>query len=71
MTNQMVSLTEDYKNFDNTRFSEELMSEIQKLGPLNRSKSIFHYVSIEVLEKYAPEKRKYIKSCYYTALKVT
>ena len=52
----------DYKNFDNSRFSEELMSESKKLGPLNKNISIFHNVCIEVLEKYAPEKRKYIRA---------
>ena len=52
----------DYKNFDNSRFSEELLSEIKKLGPLNKNISIFHNVCIEVLEKYAPEKQKYIRA---------
>ena len=47
-----------YKNFDSSRFSEELLSEIKKLGPLNIN--IFHNVCIEVLEKYASEKQKYI-----------
>ena len=75
----------DYKNFDNSRFSEELLSKINKLGQLNKNISIFHIVCIEVLEKYAPEKQKYtmanqanfmdkvkeVKSCYYVALKVT
>ena len=49
----------DYKNFDNSRFSEELLSEIKKFGPLNKNTSIFHNVCIEVLEKFAPEKQKY------------
>ena len=52
----------DYKNFDNSRFSEELLSEIKKLAPLNKNISIFHNVCIEVLEKYAPEKRKCIRA---------
>ena len=51
-----------YKNFDNSRFSEELLSEIKKLGPLNKNISIFHNVCIEVLEKYALEKQKYIRA---------
>ena len=51
-----------YKNFDNSRFSEELMSEIKKLGPLNKNISIFHNVSIEVLEKYVTEKQKYLRA---------
>ena len=49
----------DYKNFDNSRFSEELLPVIKKLGPLNKNISIFQNVCIEVLEKYAPEKQKY------------
>ena len=52
----------DYKNFDNSRFSEELLSEIKKLGPLNKNICIFDNASIEVLEKYTPEKRKYIRA---------
>ena len=52
----------DYKNFDNSRFSEELLSEIKKLGPLNKNISIFHNVCIEVLEKYSPGKQKYIRA---------
>ena len=52
----------DYKNFDNSRFSKELLSEIKKLGPLNKSISIFHNVCIEVLEKYSPGKQKFIRA---------
>ena len=52
----------DYKNFDNSHFSEELLYEIKKLGPLNKNISIFHNTCIAVLEKYAPEKRKYIRA---------
>ena len=52
----------DYKNFDNSRFSEELLSEIKKLGSLNKNIRIFRNVCIEVFEKYAPEKLKYIRA---------
>ena len=34
----------DYINFDNSRFSEELLSEIKILEPLNENTSIFHNV---------------------------
>ena len=34
----------DYRNFDNSRFSEELLSEIKILEPLNENTSIFHNV---------------------------
>ena len=37
-------------------FSEWLLPEIKKLGPLNRNISIFHNVCINVYENYAPEK---------------
>ena len=50
-----------YKNFDNSCFLEELLPEIRKLGPLNKNISIFHNACIDVLEKYAPEKQKYIR----------
>ena len=32
----------DYKNVGNSRFSEESLSEIKKLGPLNKNISICH-----------------------------
>ena len=51
----------DYKSFDNGRFCKELLSEIKELGLLNKNKSIFHNVCIEVLEKNAPDKQKYIR----------
>ena len=51
----------DYKNFDNGRFCKELLSEIKERGLLNKNKSIFHNVCIEVLEKNAPDKQKYIR----------
>ena len=43
-------------------FSEELLAEIKKHGPLKNSRSIFHDVCIDVLKKYAPEKQKYIRA---------
>ena len=53
--NQSKVITyKDYKNFDNSRSSEELLSEIKKLGQINKNISIFYNVCIEVLEKYAP-----------------
>ena len=52
----------DYKNFDNSRFSEELFCESKKLGPLNKNVNIFYNVCIEVLEKYVSEKQKYIRA---------
>ena len=51
----------DYKNFDNSRFSEELLSEIKKRRSLNKNTSIFHNVCIKFLEKHTPEKEKYIR----------
>ena len=45
----------DYKSFDNSPFSEELLYEIKKLGPLNKNISIFHNKYIAVLEKYEKE----------------
>ena len=38
-----------------------MLSEIKKLGPLNKNISIFRNVFIEVLEKHAPEKQKYVR----------
>ena len=52
----------DYKSFDNSRFSEVLLSKIKKLGLLSKNASIFHNVCIVVLQKYAPEKPKHIRA---------
>ena len=46
-----VIIYRDHKNLDKSHFSEELLSDIKKLGSLNKNESIFHNVSIEVLEK--------------------
>ena len=54
----------DCKNFDNSCFPETLLSEIKKLRPLKKNINIFHNVCIEGLEKYAPDKRKYISKFY-------
>ena len=48
----------DYKNIGVTVLF--LRSCCLKPGPLNKIISIFHNVFIEVLEKYVPEKQKYI-----------
>ena len=60
--NQPKVITYRGYNYDNSRFSEELLSEIKKLGPVNKTISIFHNVCIEILETYAPEKQKYIRA---------
>ena len=38
------------------------MTEVKKSGPLNKNISSFHNWCIETLEKYAPEKQKYIRA---------
>ena len=38
------------------------MTEVKKPGPLNKNICIFHNWCIEILEKYAPEKQKYIRA---------
>ena len=50
----------DYKNIGVTVLF--LRSCCLKPGPLNKIISIFHNVFIEVLEKYVPEKQKYIRA---------
>ena len=36
--------------------------KIKKLGPLNKNTKLLHNTYIEVLEKYVPEKQKYIRT---------
>ena len=57
--NQPKVITYRGYNYDNSRFSEELLSEIKKLGPVNKNISIFHNVCIEILENM-PLKNKSI-----------
>ena len=39
-----------------------MLSEVGKLGPVNKNINIFYNACIEILEKYAPEKQKYIRA---------
>ena len=55
-----VIIYRNYKNFDNSQFSEDSLCEIKTLAPLNKNISIFHNQCIVVLEKYGPEKQKHI-----------
>ena len=57
-----IKIIRDYKNFDNSCFAQELLSEIKILGPLNKIISIFHNVCIEIIVKYVPGKQKYIRA---------
>ena len=43
-------------------FPRSCCLRLKKLGPLNKNISIFHNACIEVLEKYAPEKQKYVRA---------
>ena len=48
-------------NFNESCFSEELLSEIEQFVPLNKNITIFDNVCISFFERYTHEKQKYIR----------
>ena len=52
----------DYKYFDNEKFSNELENELSKIGSLTLNYDIFKNVCMDVVNKHAPLKRKYIRA---------
>ena len=51
----------DYKYFDNEMFSNELENELKKIRSLTLNYDIFKNVCMDVINKHAPLKRKYIR----------
>ena len=56
-----VIIYRDYKYFDNEVFSNELENELSKIGLLTLNYEIFKNVCMDVINKYAPLKWKYIR----------
>ena len=52
----------DYKYFDNKMFSNELENELSKIRSLTLNYDIFKNVCMDVINKDAPLKRKYIRA---------
>ena len=52
----------EYKIFDNKCFLEESLFEMDKLGSLTKNIEMFQNVCINVLDKYALEKQKYVRA---------
>ena len=57
-----VIIYRDYKHFDNEKFSNELENELSKIGSLTLNYDIFKNVPMDVVNKHAPLKRKYIRA---------
>ena len=57
-----VIIYRDYKYFDNEKFSNELENELSKIEPLTLNYNIFKDACMDVVNKHAPLKRKYIRA---------
>ena len=57
-----VIIYRDYKCFDNEKFSNELENELSKIGSLTLNYDIFKNVCMDIVNKHAPLKRKYIRA---------
>ena len=55
-----VIIYRDYKYFNNEKFSNKLENELSKIGSLTLNYDILKNVCMDVVNKYAPLKRKYI-----------
>ena len=55
-----VIIYRNYKNFDNSQFSEDSLCEIKTLAPLNKNISFFHNQCIVVLDENMALKNKSI-----------
>ena len=52
----------DYKYFDNEKFSNESRNKLSKTGSLTQDYDIFKNVCLNVVNKHAPLKKKYIRA---------
>ena len=57
-----VIIYRDYKYFANEKFSNELENELSKIGSLTLNYDIFKNVCMDVVNKHAPLKRKYMRA---------
>ena len=57
-----IIIYRDYKYFDNEMFSNGLENELSKIGSLTLNYDIFKNACMDVINKHAPLKRKYIRA---------
>ena len=57
-----VIIYRDYKYFDNETFSNELENDLSKIGSLTLNYDIFKNICMDIVNKHAPLKRKFIRA---------
>ena len=57
-----IIICREYKYFDNEMFSNGLENELSKIGSLTLNYDIFKNACMDVINKHAPLKRKYIRA---------
>ena len=55
-------ICEDYKYYNNEMFSNELENELSKIGSLTLNHDIFKNIFVDIINKYGPLKKKYIRA---------
>ena len=57
---QKILLKKDYKNFDISTFKNDLWLKLQSI----KSCDSFEQVYLEILNKYAPSRKKFLRASY-------
>ena len=61
LPNDQIITYRNYKHLDNKGFLKEFLWEFDSLGSLAKTAEMFQNLSISFLDKYAPEKQKYVR----------
>ena len=62
LPNDQIITYRNYKHLDNKGFLKEFLWEFDSLGSLAKNAEMFQNLSIVFLDKYAPEKQKYVRA---------
>ena len=62
LSNDQIITYRNYKHLDNKGFLKEFLWEFDSLGSLAKNAEMFQNLSIVFLDKYAPEKQKYVRA---------
>ena len=62
LPNDQIITYRNYKHLDNKGFLKEFLWEFDSLGSLAKTAEMFQNLSIGFLDKYAPEKQKYVRA---------
>ena len=62
LANDQIITYRNYKHLDNKGFLKEFLWEFDRLGSLAKTVEMFQNLRISFLDKYAPEKQKYVRA---------